>query len=117
MKSAIKRSIGRKSLTRVELETMLHEVEACINSRPLTFVGNDIDSSVPLTPSHFMLGRSSGSEPVRVDSCDPVVNTSDLSERQTCQSQLLDQFWSCWSTDYIRNLPQCCWSPGGVGVI
>ena len=57
VKSALKKSVGKRSLTRVELETTLHEVEACINSRPLTFVGDELDSGAPFTPSLFLLGR------------------------------------------------------------
>jgi hypothetical protein len=60
VKTALKKSLGNKSLTRVELETSLCEVEACINSRPLTFVGDSVDALTPLTPSHFLIGRNSG---------------------------------------------------------
>ena len=38
VKTALRRSIGKQSLSRVEMETVLHEVEACINSRPLTLL-------------------------------------------------------------------------------
>ena len=37
-KSAFKMAVGRRSLRREELETLLHEVEAVAGSRPLTFV-------------------------------------------------------------------------------
>ena len=60
VKSARRKSVGSQSLKRAELETTLHEVEACINSCPLTFVGHDIDSQVPLTPTHFLLGYRFG---------------------------------------------------------
>ena len=60
IKSALSKSVGSRSLKKAELETTLHEVEACINSRPLTFVGDDIDSQVPLTPTHFLLGNRFG---------------------------------------------------------
>ena len=48
VKSSLKRSLGRRSLTRVELETTLHEIESCVNSRPLTFVGDELDYGSPL---------------------------------------------------------------------
>ncbi len=38
---------------KVELETCLMEIEVCVNSRPLTFVGDTCDSVTPLTPSHW----------------------------------------------------------------
>ena len=49
--------MSKDVLTKVELETILLEVEACVNSRPLTFVSDEFDSSRPLTPSHFLTGR------------------------------------------------------------
>ena len=55
VKSALKKSLGKSLVTRSQLETVLHEIEACINSRPLTYVG---ETRNPLTPSHFLLGRS-----------------------------------------------------------
>ena len=39
---------------------MIHEVEASINSRPLTFVSDEISGENPLTPAHFLLSHGSG---------------------------------------------------------
>lgn len=47
VKSALKKSVARASLTRQELETVLHEIEACINSRPLTYVETDVNDPAP----------------------------------------------------------------------
>lgn len=55
-KSSLRKSLGRELVTRSELETILYEIEACLNSRPLTYVDEQIG---PLTPSHFLLGRNS----------------------------------------------------------
>ena len=38
VKSSLRKSLCSNVLSRCELETSLHEVEACLNSRPLTFV-------------------------------------------------------------------------------
>ena len=81
VKSALKRSLSKRSLSRQELETLLHEIEACINARPLTFVGDELDSGTPLTPAHFLLGLSSFSK-VMVEPVDASVSHTDLMERQ-----------------------------------
>ena len=94
VKSALKRSLGKRSLSRQELETLLHAVEACINARPLTFVGDELDSGTPLTPAHFLLGQSSFSK-VMVEPVDVSVSHTDLMERQEWRHQLFDQFWYC----------------------
>ena len=41
----------------VELNTILIEVEAVFNSRPLTYRYVDINDASPLTPSHFLCGH------------------------------------------------------------
>ncbi|XP_076044749.1 uncharacterized protein LOC143027355 [Oratosquilla oratoria] len=56
VKSALKKYLGTRCLTKCELETTLFEVEACINSRPLTYVSDDYNVKNPLTPSHFLIG-------------------------------------------------------------
>ena len=80
IKTALRKTVGARCLTRGGLETTLHEVEACVNSRPLTFVSTEPDIDNPLTPSHFLLGHgrgyySRGPEPL------PVASTQDLSRR------------------------------------
>ena len=55
-KRCLKKAIGRRRLTYEELETVLIDVEAVLNSRPLTYLyANDTDT--PITPSHLFCGR------------------------------------------------------------
>ena len=60
VKLALRKTLEIKCLTRCELETTLHEIEVCINSRPLTFAGEDPHYSRPLTLSHFLIARTAG---------------------------------------------------------
>ena len=103
IKSSLKKTFGRHSLTRTELETTLHEVESCVHSRPLTYVSDEADAESPLTPAHFLLGHAGGfyerSTPT------PVASGSDLALRLAMRESLLNKFWEIWSNDYIRNLP------------
>ena len=58
-KDCIKRAVGRALLTFEELRTILTEVEAIVNSRPLTYVFDDTDGiSYPLSPTQFMEDES-----------------------------------------------------------
>ena len=111
VKSALKRTLSSNLLTRVELETTIHEIEACINYRPLTILGDDINSEDPITHAHFLLGSSEGylsGSPLNVmpDSF------QHLAVRLQFRKLLLDKFWSIWSTEYLRNLPPCVGPPG-----
>ena len=63
-KDCIKRAVGRALLTFEELRTILTEVEAIVNSRPLTYVYDDINgTSYPLSPAQFIYGRRISATP------------------------------------------------------
>ena len=56
VKRLLRKAIGRICLINEQLLTLLKEAKAVVNSRPLVYVGNDINSYVTLTvltPSHF----------------------------------------------------------------
>ena len=106
VKSSLRKSLGKQCLCRQELETVLQEVECCINSRPLTFVGDDLDSCRPLTPAHFLLGRASHRE--KSDSPfnpEKEIDPKQLAKLFEVQSNLLQKFWTVWQDEYIKNLP------------
>ena len=104
VKDALKKTIGSRRLTRGELETTLHEIEGCINSRPLCFVGDEIDSAGPLTPSHFLLGRGASFQAKVLEDVEEVSPLA-LSEREQVRSRMLDHFWEVWRTQYLVSLP------------
>ena len=56
-KDALKRVVGRSSLTFDELSTLLTEVEGVVNARPLTFYDDKEGISYLLCPSHFIYER------------------------------------------------------------
>ena len=104
VKSALRKTLGGNCLAWAELETTLHEIEACINSRPLIFVSNDPDQEKSLTPSHFLLGHdghylSKRSEPTPTDTADDARRRFDL------RQSVVDKLWVIWSSEYLRSLP------------
>ena len=104
IKLGLRKSLGTRCLKRTELETMLFEVECCVNSRPLTFVGEGLDAPPPLTPSHFLTGRGAGF-PARISEDPDSVNSRALSDRARVCERRLTRFWSVWSSEYLRSLP------------
>jgi len=56
-KSAIKKVLGRRHISLTVLETIVVEIEAVINDRPLTFVSSELGDVEPLTPAHLLHGR------------------------------------------------------------
>ncbi len=101
----MKKAVGVKCLSRAELETCLIEIEACINSRPLTFVGDTKDNPSPLTPSHFLIGRCAGSQLDVHNNELGAMKPQSLRDRFVLMEQRVELFWSVWTKDYLRNLP------------
>lgn len=53
IKDVLKRTLGRAALTIDELQTVLCEIEAVVNSRPLVYLSEE-DQVIPLTPALFL---------------------------------------------------------------
>ena len=104
IKSCLKKSLHFQKLDRVELETSLHEIEAIINSRPLTYISNDIRDPNPLTPSHFLINKTFGSKIEKVIE-DFDVSAKDLQLNYSIRQSCISQFWRTWSDEYLKNLP------------
>ncbi|GFS54408.1 integrase catalytic domain-containing protein [Trichonephila clavipes] len=63
VKLALRMTVGRATLFRDELETLLLEIEGVLNSHPLTYIFSEFNEPEPLTPSHMILGRRVNSLP------------------------------------------------------
>ncbi|GIY84035.1 reverse transcriptase [Caerostris extrusa] len=65
VKDPLRKILGRAILTFEELSTILTEIEAVINMRPLTYTTNDLGETEPLTPAHFLhFGKTEFSNPL-----------------------------------------------------
>nr|XP_044248843.1 uncharacterized protein LOC123002543 [Drosophila takahashii] len=88
------------SLTFEELNTVIVEVEAILNSRPITPMSSDPTDASALTPGHFLIG-----EPLTAP---PDVNLSPtnktLVKRWELVSRLKHAFWKQWSMEYLQEL-------------
>ena len=100
MKAHLKRVIGQTKLTFEEFVTILTQVEACLNSRPLTPLLCDGDTVEPLMPGHFLIGRPLEALP------DPPASYRSMSllrRWHLCQLSVR-HFWKRWSSEYINIL-------------
>lgn len=83
------RIIGNAHLTFGELATVLTQIEAILNSRPLIPVSTDSQDLQCLTPGHFLIGESLTSFPEK-----EIINEKEnrLSRWQRLV-QMQQQFW------------------------
>ena len=84
-------------LTFEEFATVLTQVEACLNSRPLAPLPCEGDTVEPLTPGHFLIGRPLEALP---DFSASYRSISLLRRWHLCQ-HLIRHFWKRWATEYI----------------
>jgi len=56
-KASLKKVLGRSHINLPTLQTLIVEIEAVLNDRPLTYTPSDIDDAQPLTPAHLLYGR------------------------------------------------------------
>ena len=108
-KTTIRKVLGRSFITLEALQTLVVEIEAVLNDRPLTYLSADVDDPEPLTPSHLLYGRriTTLPHPEFEDNklTDPTYCTSStLREKSRRQSQLLQHFQSRWKKEYIISL-------------
>lgn len=96
------RVLGNCNLTYEELNTTLTQIEAVLNSRPLSPLSSDPDDCTPLTPGHFLIGRPLTCLPERDYQC----HSSNHLTRYQRIEQLRQHFWSRWSKEYIAELQQ-----------
>ncbi|XP_043478771.1 uncharacterized protein LOC122509077 [Leptopilina heterotoma] len=85
-----------------ELNTLLCQIEMCLNSRLLCPLSDDPSDLRVLTPGHFLIGG----EIVAI----PENSLLDLKESRLSRwqlwQQLLESFWKIWSQDYLLSLQQ-----------
>ena len=99
-KTHLKRVVGEVKLTFEELATVLAQIEACLNSRPLAPLTTDDDGVEVLTPGHFLIGRPLQSIP---DPSFSYRSISLLRRWHLCQA-LVRHFWQRWYLEYITTL-------------
>ena len=100
VKTALKATLKEQVVTDTVLRTTLAEVEAVLNSRPITYNSSDVNDYTALTPNHFLHGGAT-----------PIVPVGDIrqceldSRRRWRQCQALsDHIWQRWKKEYLPAL-------------
>ncbi len=99
VKTHLRRVMGNVKFTFEELTTVLTQIEACLNSRPLASLPCEGEGLEVLTPGHYLIGRplealpdSSPSPPVSMLRC------------WVLTQSVVRHFWKRWSSEYLTCL-------------
>ncbi|XP_061719287.1 uncharacterized protein LOC133526611 [Cydia pomonella] len=102
VKTHLSRVVGNQRLTYEEFSTILAQVEALLNLRPLTPLSTDPNDLSALTPGHFLT-----TEPLSVV---PEEDFSDVRvsplQRWKLLQKMHQDFWNKWSKEYMHTLQQ-----------
>lgn len=107
LKKHLRTTLGNVILSQDDFATLITQIEACLNSRPLTQLTADPDDLEVLTPGHFLVHR-------------PLVAVSEPSlegipmnrlHRWQQTQEYLRRIWKQWQSDYLSGLqPRTRWS-------
>jgi len=107
VKNVLHKVLFKCKVSSLELETVLTEIEAVVNNRPLTYLNSEFNNEVPLTPSLLIQGRNIQIAPSLVDS-DPLDldyrENSELRESYVKLSKVLNCFKTIFNREYIPAL-------------
>ena len=92
--------VGSSDLTYEEFDTLLKQISACLNSRPLLPLNDDGSDNLYLTPFHLLAQSKSYVVP-QPDYLD--ITISPLQRYKKVQ-QFFQDWWKHWSREYLQSL-------------
>ncbi|GJQ71955.1 hypothetical protein Trydic_g3063 [Trypoxylus dichotomus] len=93
--------VGKVILNYEEFYTVIAQIEAVLNSRPLAPLTNDPNDLIALSPSHFLIGDYLTAIPE--EKVQPPLNRV---RRYKQLQQIAQHFWRRWSREYLSSLQQ-----------
>lgn len=103
MKYHLVRIVGQRVLTHEQLTTLLVQIEAVLNSRPIHPLSDDPDDVQALTPGHFLVG-----EPMILPPPFEMAeqSTSNGMRLWKERERMLTHFWKRWHEEYLVTLQE-----------
>ncbi|XP_013199061.2 uncharacterized protein LOC106141973 [Amyelois transitella] len=90
-----KRVVGEQRLTFEEYSTLLTQIEACMNSRPLCALSEDPEDFDYLTPAHFLSGGPT---------LTLIETERDMRTRWHLTQKIYQDIWKRWRAEYLTQL-------------
>lgn len=87
-------------LTFEEMTTVLTQIEACLNSRPICRLSDDNTDTQALTPAHFLVGEPLVTPAQR----DWTATPENRLKRWKLLERMAQDFWKRWQEEYLDQL-------------
>lgn len=100
MKHHLRRVVGAQVLTAEGLITVLAQIGAVLNSRPLSALSDDPEDLQAITPAHFLLGEALV-QPCGTRQEQVPANRRKYFEQRQAMAQ---HFWQRWNQEYLHQL-------------
>lgn len=100
VKQIIVKTIGQQVLSFEEFYTILVQIEACVNSRPLCQISDNPNDFEVLTPGHFLIGAALLAPPCQNE----ISSNTSVRRLWNLVSQITKHFWNRWNVKYIHTL-------------
>ena len=104
-KRSLRKALSTTKVTRTELLTLIVEIEAVLNSRPLVYLDNDINSGTALTPAHFLsINHKAGIPEIEISYMPNQDTRTKLLLMWKKGQSYINKFWQLWITEYLPSL-------------
>ena len=106
VKQCLRKGIGLRRLTLDQFIVTLSEVEAVVNTRPLTYVYEEFKSGFSLIPAHFLNSnlRCFPLMDSEIDYCPSEDSMTTLLNKWKKGQKQLNMFWDMWRNEYLASL-------------
>ena len=115
VKNALRSTLSKTLLSYEEIQTTLSEIEICLNSRPLTYVNDEINENKAISPAMLMYGHTNTiMPPLNMVSAEVLPSdTKFASRRMRYLDRIQQEFWTRWTKDYLQFLTESHFSIRG----
>ncbi|XP_069182174.1 uncharacterized protein [Procambarus clarkii] len=107
VKKCLRKTLHRHKINYSELQTLVMEIEARVNNRPLTYLSDDFSQREPLSPTHLVHGGML-SPLIPLAEEYPVypshVTRSDLVESYQHLSRVIERWNEVWTREFLTAL-------------